>query len=59
MKKEYKNENVICPDCKYQNHKENVERYGTCKLCGRILDEKSKFNYEMFKKLNLWRYKKR
>ncbi|MBQ1550975.1 MAG: hypothetical protein IIZ67_02635 [Bacilli bacterium] len=50
-------ENVICPDCKYQNKKENIERYGTCKLCGRILDKKKKFDYEMFCKLRRWRKK--
>lgn len=49
-------DNVIC-DCGYQNHKENVDRYGTCRLCGKVLDKKAKFNYEMFCKLRLWRKK--
>lgn len=47
-------DNIKC-ECGYQNHKENVERYGTCKLCGRTLDQKAKFNYEMYCKLRLWR----
>lgn len=50
-------ENVSCPKCKYQNHLENVKRYGTCKLCGEILDKKAKFDYEMFCKLKRWRKK--
>lgn len=48
---------VTCPDCKYQNKKENVERYGTCILCGKVLDKKAKFDYEMFIKLRRWRKK--
>lgn len=47
--------NIKCPKCNYQNHKENVERYGTCKLCGYVLDKKKKFEYDMFCKLRLWR----
>lgn len=46
--------NIKC-ECGYQNHKENVMRYGTCTGCGRVLDQKAKFNYEMFTKLRLWR----
>lgn len=30
--------NIICPKCKYQNHKEYIEVYGTCHLCGNTLD---------------------
>lgn len=50
-------DNVICDECKYQNHKENVQRYGTCRLCGKVLDAKAKFNYEMVCKLHLWKKK--
>ena len=60
MKKNKRNDfftNVICDTCGYQNHKENVDHYGTCRLCGKILDKKAKFNYEMFCKLRLWRKK--
>lgn len=46
--------NIKC-ECGYQNHKDNVERYGTCRGCGRVLDSKAKFNYEMYVKLRLWR----
>lgn len=46
--------NVVC-ECGYQNHIENVKRYGTCKLCGKVLDPKAKFEYEMYTKLRLWR----
>lgn len=46
--------NVIC-ECGYQNHKENVDRYGTCRGCGKVLDSKAKFDYEMYVKLRLWR----
>lgn len=52
-----KMKNIICPNCKYQNHEYNVLKYGTCKLCGRILDKKAKYRYEMFVKLRKWRKK--
>lgn len=47
-------DNVKC-ECGYCNHKANVERYGTCKLCGKVLDPKAKYNYEMYVKLRRWR----
>lgn len=50
--------NLQCPDCKYQNHIANIKRYGTCRLCGKVLDEKAKFRYEMFIKLRRWRKKR-
>lgn len=40
-------DNVICPKCKYQNHKVFIEKYGKCHLCGATLDR----NY--FKKMLL------
>lgn len=46
--------NIKC-ECGYQNHKENIERYGTCRGCGKVLDPKAKFDYEMFCKLRRWR----
>lgn len=49
-------DNVIC-DCGYHNHKDAVKRFGTCKLCCKVLDPKAKFDYEMFCKLRLWRKK--
>lgn len=44
--------------CGYNNKMKNVKIYGTCTKCGKTLDEKARFRYEMFCKLNLWRYKK-
>lgn len=29
--------NIICPRCKYHNHKVMVEKYGKCNLCGTTL----------------------
>ena len=49
--------NIKC-ECGYQNHKENVMRYGTCRGCGKTLDSKAKYNYEMYTKLRLWRKSK-
>lgn len=46
--------NVKC-ECGYQNLLENVQRYGTCRLCGKVLDPKAKFDYEMYVKLKRWR----
>lgn len=48
--------NIKC-ECGYENHKENVIRYGTCRFCGKILDSKANFNYQMYTKLRLWRKK--
>lgn len=50
--------NIIC-ECGYQNKVEMIERYGTCRLCGKVLDPKAKYEYEMFTRLHLWRDKKR
>lgn len=56
MRKNCKNlPNVCCPKCGYNNHKESVLRYGTCKRCNEVLDKKAKFDYEMYCKLHLWR----
>lgn len=42
-------------ECGYNNQKANVDRYGTCRGCGKILNKKAKFDYEMFCKLRMWR----
>lgn len=46
---------IYCDDCGYCNQKEMIAKYGTCRGCNKILDEKAKFKYEMNKKLKLWR----
>ena len=56
--KENKIELVDC-SCGYHNQPDNVKRYGTCRGCGKILDKKAKFDYEMFCKLHRWRKKRR
>lgn len=48
---------VIC-ECGYNNQPENVARYGTCRFCNKVLDEKVFFKREMNKRLRLWRKKK-
>lgn len=60
MKKKRDNEKflkevIICEACGYYNQKFNVDRWGTCKRCNKVLDEKAKFEYEMFCRLRLWR----
>lgn len=47
-------DNIKC-ECGYSNLKKNVMRYGTCRLCGKVLDPKAKFDYEMYVKLRRWR----
>ena len=47
-------DNIVC-ECGYQNHKDAIKRFGTCKLCGKVLDSKAKYNYEMYCRLRLWR----
>lgn len=50
-------ENIICEKCKYQNHKRFIAVFGTCKLCGKVLDGKAKFKYDMNIRLRLWKGK--
>lgn len=50
--------NVICDRCGYHNHKRFVDDYGTCHLCGKVLDEKVKFKREMHQRLHLWAKRK-
>lgn len=49
-------DNIIC-ECGYQNKKESIQMFGTCKLCNKVLDPKAKFNYDMYCKLHLWKNK--
>lgn len=42
--------NVICPKCKYQNHKEYIIKYGKCHLCNNTLDA-NYFKRTLLKKL--------
>ena len=49
--------NVKCSICGYQNKAGNVAKYGTCKLCGSVLDAKAKYKYEMYIRLKMWRKK--
>lgn len=43
--------NIICPRCKYQNHKKWVEIYGRCNLCGATLSKKY-FKKELMRYIN-------
>lgn len=43
--------NIICPRCKYQNHKKWIMLYGKCHLCGVILD-KDYFKRQLLRRLN-------
>lgn len=44
-------DNVICPRCKYQNHRALIKKYGKCNLCGTTLD-KDYFKKTLLNKLN-------
>lgn len=46
---------IYCDECGYCNRKEMIDKYGTCKRCRKVLDDKAKFNYEMNMRLRLWR----
>ena len=59
MKEKNKDLWVICPNCKYYNQKELVDRFGTCKLCNKVLNEKAKYKYEMYCRLRLWSRKEK
>ncbi len=52
-------DNVICKKCGYQNKKHYALYFGTCLCCGNIIDDKSKFIYELKGKLGLWRKEKK
>lgn len=55
MKDKSKPLNNIKCECGYQNHIENVKKYGTCRFCNKVLDHKAKYKYEMYCRLRLWR----
>lgn len=56
MKREKKQlDNIQCDVCGYYNHKDFVDKTGTCHLCGKVLDDKAYFKQQMNKKLRLWR----
>ena len=59
MKKDEKIIEFVKCECGYNNLPENVKKYGTCRRCNKVLDEKAKFEYEMVCRLRLWRKKKR
>lgn len=59
MKKDKKILDLVVCDCGYHNQPQNVKKYGTCKGCGKVLDPRAKFDYEMVCKLRLWRNKKK
>ena len=42
-------------ECGYFNQEKNVLVYETCRGCGKILNPKNKFKYEMFCKLRMWK----
>lgn len=53
-REEFNKQFIIC-ECGYHNPKENIKKYGACKGCKKVLDEKAKYKYEMFCKLKMWR----
>ena len=59
MKKEKVKIEFITCECGYNNQPNNIKKYGSCRRCGKVLDPKAKFEYEMVCKLHLWRNKKR
>lgn len=50
-------EEIIKCECGYNNKWFNVKKYGTCTRCKKVLDKKTKFEYEMYNRLRLWRSK--
>ena len=41
---------VQCPECGYRNKKVFLERIGSCKCCGKILEPKAHMKYVINKK---------
>lgn len=58
MKEKEKHIKFVTCECGYNNQPGNVAKYGTCRLCGKVLDGKVKYKREMYHRLKLWRYKK-
>lgn len=58
MRKEEKQMDFIKCECGYNNKPYNVKTYGTCTGCGKVLDKQSKFRYDMYNKLKLWKGKR-
>lgn len=50
-------ERIIICDCGYNNHKEAIDIYGSCIMCGKILDDRAYFRYQLKKKLKPWKGK--
>lgn len=55
MKDISKRKQLVTCDCGYNNQPENVAIWGTCRGCGKVLDQKVKYKLEMYKRLRLWR----
>lgn len=55
MKKDKKHIEFVTCECGYNNQPQNVARWGTCRLCGKVLDKKVKYRLEMYQRLRLWR----
>ena len=49
---------VVKCECGYYNLLPNVKTWGTCTRCGKVIDKKAKFKFEMYTRLRLWRSKK-
>lgn len=54
MKKDKKLIPMWVCGCGYNNHPKLVERFGTCRGCGKTLDPKAKYKYEMYCRLHMW-----
>ena len=42
-KEEFLNDYYITCSCGYNNEKKRLENFGTCLLCGKVLDQKAHF----------------
>ena len=49
---------LFCDICSYGNNPDYVKYTGLCHGCGKVLDDKAFFKYQMNKKLRLWRGKR-
>ena len=45
--------NLIKCDCGYYNRKVNIKKYGTCTICGKVLDKKAYYKHKMIIKIGL------
>lgn len=54
-KGEFMKTNFVVCECGYDNQKNSIDTFGTCLKCGKILNERAYFKYNMRKLTRSWK----